>query len=99
MSGNITYNGKNFHEFKAVHTCAYVDQNDLHQAELTVRETLDFAARCQGIGHKAGQPLTMLATQLELLHNLLLSGSSIQYRWHCVKGLESIISGWGKRQG
>ncbi|KAL3150185.1 hypothetical protein ABBQ32_000044 [Trebouxia sp. C0010 RCD-2024] len=53
VSGNITYNGKEFREFKAVHTCAYVDQNDLHQAELTVRETLDFAARCQGIGHKA----------------------------------------------
>lgn len=38
-----------------MHTSAYVDQNDLHQAELTVRETLDFAARCQGIGHKAGK--------------------------------------------
>lgn len=57
LSGDITYNGKNFHEFQAVHTAAYVDQNDLHQAELTVRETLDFAARCQGIGHKAGEPL------------------------------------------
>lgn len=57
VKGNITYNGKNFHEFQAVHTSAYVDQNDLHQAELTVRETLDFAARCQGIGHKGGQPL------------------------------------------
>ena len=55
VSGNITYNGKNFHEFQAVHTSAYVDQNDLHIAELTVRETLDFAARCQGIGHKAGE--------------------------------------------
>ena len=53
LSGDITYNGKKFNEFQAVHTAAYVDQNDLHQAELTVRETLDFAARCQGIGHKA----------------------------------------------
>ncbi len=51
--GDITFNGKKFNEFQAVHTAAYVDQNDLHQAELTVRETLDFAARCQGIGHKA----------------------------------------------
>ena len=54
MKGSITYNGKGFDQFQAVHTAAYVDQNDLHQAELTVRETLDFAARCQGIGHKAG---------------------------------------------
>jgi len=53
LSGDITFNGKKFNEFQAVHTAAYVDQNDLHQAELTVRETLDFAARCQGIGHKA----------------------------------------------
>ncbi|KAL0028027.1 hypothetical protein WJX77_001480, partial [Trebouxia sp. C0004] len=53
LSGDITYNGKKFNEFQAVHTAAYVDQNDLHQAELTVRETLDFAARCQGVGHKA----------------------------------------------
>lgn len=64
VSGNITYNGKNFHEFQAVHTSAYVDQNDLHQAELTVRETLDFAARCQGIGHKGGQSLLQCRTQL-----------------------------------
>ena len=31
-----------------------MDQNDLHQPELTVRETFNFAARCQGTGHKAG---------------------------------------------
>ena len=61
LTGDITYNGKNFHEFQAVHTAAYVDQNDLHQAELTVRETLDFAARCQGIGHKAGENMQALA--------------------------------------
>jgi len=41
-------------QFRAVHTSAYVDQNDLHQPELTVRETFNFAARCQGTGHKAG---------------------------------------------
>ena len=57
--GDITYNGKRLNQFQAVHTSAYVDQNDLHQAELTVRETLDFAARCQGIGHKAGQPFCL----------------------------------------
>ena len=57
MKGSITYNGKGFDQFQAVHTAAYVDQNDLHQAELTVRETLNFAARCQGIGHKAGETL------------------------------------------
>ena len=53
-TGRITYNGKGFDQFRAVHTAAYVDQNDLHQPELTVRETFNFAARCQGTGHKAG---------------------------------------------
>lgn len=54
-TGDITYNGKGFDQFRAVHTSAYVDQNDLHQPELTVRETFNFAARCQGTGHKAGE--------------------------------------------
>ncbi|KAL3160198.1 hypothetical protein ABBQ32_010959 [Trebouxia sp. C0010 RCD-2024] len=52
-TGDITYNGKGFDSFRAVHTAAYVDQNDLHQPELTVRETFNFAARCQGTGYKA----------------------------------------------
>lgn len=56
-TGDITYNGKGFDQFRAVHTAAYVDQNDLHQPELTVRETFNFAARCQGTGHKAGMQL------------------------------------------
>ena len=58
VTGSITYNGKGFDQFRAAHTAAYVDQNDLHQPELTVRETFDFAARCQGVGHKAGGPTT-----------------------------------------
>ena len=32
-TGSITYNGKGFDQFRAVHTSAYVDQNDLHQPE------------------------------------------------------------------
>ena len=59
VSGDITYNGKGFDQFQAVHTTAYLDQNDLHIAELTVRETFDFAARCQGIGHKGGACLVL----------------------------------------
>ena len=55
VTGSITYNGRGFDQFRAAHTAAYVDQNDLHQPELTVRETFDFAARCQGVGHKAGE--------------------------------------------
>ncbi|DBB02982.1 TPA: hypothetical protein ACH3X1_013571 [Trebouxia sp. C0004] len=52
VTGDITYNGKGFDQFRAVHTASYIDQNDLHQPLLTVKETLDFAARVQGVGHK-----------------------------------------------
>ncbi|XP_051131702.1 ABC transporter G family member 31 [Andrographis paniculata] len=47
-SGTITYNGHKFDEFYVHRACAYISQTDNHNAELTVRETLDFAARCQG---------------------------------------------------
>ena len=66
MTGSVTYNGKGFDQFKAAHTAAYVDQNDLHQPELTVRETFDFAARCQGVGHKADELEELLKREKEL---------------------------------
>ncbi|KAL3616200.1 ABC transporter G member 31 [Castilleja foliolosa] len=47
-SGTIKYNGHEFNEFFVQRVSAYIGQTDNHIAELTVRETLDFAARCQG---------------------------------------------------
>ncbi|KDO73303.1 hypothetical protein CISIN_1g000860mg [Citrus sinensis] len=47
-SGSITYNGWELDEFQVQRASAYIGQTDNHIAELTVRETLDFAARCQG---------------------------------------------------
>ncbi|GLT27269.1 hypothetical protein SLA2020_022810 [Shorea laevis] len=47
-SGNITYNGHMLDDFYVKRTSAYISQTDNHIAELTVRETLDFAAGCQG---------------------------------------------------
>lgn len=55
FSGDITYNGEGFDSFQVARTCAYISQVDEHQAELTVRETFDFAARCLGVGHKQGE--------------------------------------------
>ena len=40
-------------EFVVGRTAAYVSQTDNHLAELTVRETLDFASRVQGGGYGA----------------------------------------------
>ncbi|CAM0943176.1 unnamed protein product [Alopecurus aequalis] len=50
VSGSITYCGHTFSEFYPERTSAYVSQHDLHYAEMTVRETLDFSRRCLGIG-------------------------------------------------
>ncbi|KAK7396464.1 hypothetical protein VNO78_17497 [Psophocarpus tetragonolobus] len=50
FSGKVTYNGHAMDEFVPQRTAAYVNQNDLHVAELTVRETLAFSARVQGVG-------------------------------------------------
>ncbi|RLN40971.1 ABC transporter G family member 48-like [Panicum miliaceum] len=50
VSGSITYCGHPISEFYPERTSAYVGQYDVHNAEMTVRETLDFSRRCLGIG-------------------------------------------------
>ncbi|KAG0616226.1 hypothetical protein M758_5G099800 [Ceratodon purpureus] len=50
VSGKVTYNGHEMTEFVPERTCAYISQRDLQMGELTVRETLDFSGRCQGVG-------------------------------------------------
>ncbi|KAL8089213.1 hypothetical protein AgCh_038848 [Apium graveolens] len=53
VSGEISYNGYKMNEFIPHKTAAYISQYDQHISEMTVRETLDFAARCLGIGSRA----------------------------------------------
>ncbi|KAL0903814.1 hypothetical protein M5K25_025867 [Dendrobium thyrsiflorum] len=50
VSGRVTYNGHGMNEFVPQRTAAYIGQYDLHIGEMTVRETLSFSARCQGVG-------------------------------------------------
>ncbi|KAA3489343.1 pleiotropic drug resistance protein 1-like [Gossypium australe] len=50
FSGSVTYNGHTMEEFVPQRTAAYISQFDLHLGEMTVRETLAFSARCQGVG-------------------------------------------------
>ncbi|KAK7320707.1 hypothetical protein VNO77_30426 [Canavalia gladiata] len=50
-SGRVTYNGHGLEEFVPQRTSAYISQYDNHIGEMTVRETLAFSARCQGVGH------------------------------------------------
>nr|KYP53996.1 Pleiotropic drug resistance protein 1 [Cajanus cajan] len=48
--GKVTYNGHEMNEFVPQRTAAYISQHDVHIGEMTVRETLAFSARCQGVG-------------------------------------------------
>ncbi|XVF47847.1 hypothetical protein PTKIN_Ptkin03bG0143400 [Pterospermum kingtungense] len=52
VSGEVSYNGYKLEEFVPQKTSAYISQDDLHIPEMTVRETLDFSARCQGLGSR-----------------------------------------------
>ncbi|KAL3650719.1 transcription factor [Castilleja foliolosa] len=52
VSGRVTYNGHGMDEFVPQRTAAYVSQHDLHIGEMTVRETLAFSARCQGVSSR-----------------------------------------------
>ncbi|PKA64696.1 Pleiotropic drug resistance protein 1 [Apostasia shenzhenica] len=52
VSGKVTYNGHEMNEFIPQRTAAYISQHDLHMGEMTVRETLEFSARCQGVGFR-----------------------------------------------
>ncbi|PWA81546.1 plant PDR ABC transporter associated [Artemisia annua] len=60
VSGEVTYNGHQLNEFEPRRTSAYISQNDIHVGEMTVKETLDFSARCQGVGSRL-EMLTELA--------------------------------------
>ena len=55
MKGEITYNGHRLKEFVPQKTSAYISQHDFHVGEMTVRETIDFSARCQGVGDRYGE--------------------------------------------
>ncbi|KAG9159513.1 hypothetical protein Leryth_022076, partial [Lithospermum erythrorhizon] len=53
-TGRVSYNGHGVEEFVPQRTSAYISQHDLHIGEMTVRETLEFSGRCQGVGTRYG---------------------------------------------
>ncbi|KAK2634468.1 hypothetical protein Ddye_029260 [Dipteronia dyeriana] len=59
--------GYKFNEFVPQKTSAYISQYDLHISETTVRETLDFSARCQGIGSREGKFYTAINSHSHIL--------------------------------
>ncbi|KAJ7951718.1 Pleiotropic drug resistance ABC transporter [Quillaja saponaria] len=52
VRGEITYNGYKLNEFVPRKTSAYISQNDVHVGDMTVKETLNFSARCLGVGNR-----------------------------------------------
>ncbi|CAK9164212.1 unnamed protein product [Ilex paraguariensis] len=90
-SGNTMYNGHKLHDFQVQRTSAYISQTDNHIAELTVRETLDFAARCEGASEGFAGYMNDL-TRLEKERNIrpspeidaFMKASSIGGRKHSV---------------
>ncbi|GAB2224811.1 hypothetical protein Drorol1_Dr00005588 [Drosera rotundifolia] len=52
VEGRVAYNGHEMHEFVPQRTAAYISQRDVHSGELTVRETLSYSARFQGVGYR-----------------------------------------------
>ncbi|KAF5756667.1 putative ABC transporter, P-loop containing nucleoside triphosphate hydrolase [Helianthus annuus] len=52
VEGKVRYNGLTLEEFVPQRTSSYISQTDVHVGEMTVKETLDFSARCQGVGSR-----------------------------------------------
>ncbi|KAK9065385.1 hypothetical protein SSX86_016768 [Deinandra increscens subsp. villosa] len=52
VEGKVTYNGYTLESFVPQRTSSYISQTDVHVGEMTVKETLDFSARCQGVGSR-----------------------------------------------
>lgn len=81
VSGSLTYNGHGMKEFVPQRTSAYISQHDLHIGELTVRETLAFSARCQGVGARYGW--------LDSMDVVILGFGSKNYVWICCYEFEN----------
>ncbi|KAJ4823603.1 hypothetical protein Tsubulata_026482 [Turnera subulata] len=65
VSGEISYNGYKLDEFVPQKTSVYISQSDLHIPQMTVRETIDFSARCQGVGSRADIMMEVIRREKE----------------------------------
>ncbi|CAN8265819.1 unnamed protein product [Cochlearia groenlandica] len=65
-TGKVTYNGHEVHEFVPERTAAYIGQYDVHLPKLTVRETLKFSAKCQGVGTRYDMLAELLRREKDL---------------------------------
>uniref|UniRef100_A0A0D9XAF4 ABC transporter domain-containing protein n=1 Tax=Leersia perrieri TaxID=77586 RepID=A0A0D9XAF4_9ORYZ len=52
MKGKVTYNGQEVNSSTPQYLHAYISQYDLHHAEMTVRETIDFSSKMLGTNNE-----------------------------------------------
>ncbi|KAJ4903779.1 ABC transporter G family member 33 [Raphanus sativus] len=71
LSGEISYNGYGLKEFVPQKTSVYISQHDLHIAEMTVRETIDFSARCQGVGSRTDIMMEVSKREKDMVESFL----------------------------
>ncbi|KAJ4825748.1 hypothetical protein Tsubulata_042318 [Turnera subulata] len=90
VEGDITYNGYKLKEFEPRKSSAYISQNDVHIGELTVKETLDFSARCQGVGTRYDL-LTELARREKAAGILPEAEVDLFMKATAVEGVESSL--------
>lgn len=69
VKGKVAYNGHTLDEFVPQKTSVYISQQDVHVGEMTVRETLDFSARCQGVGTRYGKSSQTLLQKSAIVWN------------------------------
>lgn len=61
------YNGQHQGPSPQQPLCVYVSQHDLHHAEMTVKETLDFSARMFGTENESSKYLIYFFNLLNML--------------------------------
>ncbi|XWS57389.1 hypothetical protein CRYUN_Cryun09bG0170100 [Craigia yunnanensis] len=90
VTGEVSYNGYGLEKFVPQKTSTYISQTDLHIAEMTVRETLDFSARCQGIRSRA--EIMMEVSRREKEAGIVPDPDTDTYmKAICVKGLKGTL--------
>ncbi|KAJ0076021.1 hypothetical protein Patl1_33990 [Pistacia atlantica] len=90
VRGEVTYNGYRMNEFEPQKTSAYISQNDVHVGVMTVKETLDFSARCQGVGSRY-ELLTELARREKHASILPEAEVDLFMKATAMKGVESSL--------
>ncbi|KAF3639104.1 hypothetical protein FXO38_22858 [Capsicum annuum] len=96
VTGKVTYNGHEMNEFVPQRTAAYISQYDLHIGEMTVRETLEFSARCQGVGSRYAVNTSRFHESLENRPLLTFSLEQLPFRPHIDRTLFDLLepSSW-----